>query len=359
MKPFRLIILIAVLWLTGCSSMVLPRNASNPIPSELKPRPDTADEMVVYVIPAPVKINYGSPRAMLLSFVAAGLDFTEKSDTKHLIGHVFFRLRSGGKEVLTGQTTDGSQEEKDVVYKHGYGLGYLGTAFIGRLDDGSKLRRELEDRFRTGEMAYMRFLLSPDVSARMMRYFEEYRDRGYAGWWGEANRPRYREGGACASFAVSVLDVGGLLNQKHTNAWTINLRIPKTLYGGPLFDQFVPFERCIARTILSSRWARADEEYIHCLLWEPTKIHSWLVKAWEQERKTPSGRYILEQTERVRGLVIDARHMSAPNGPLWLDPLTAPNLQGRQPGSRARVERPEAFAAMQAAMKRQRQKMRE
>jgi len=345
--------------LCGCSTMVLPRSSAEHIPPELTPAPQTESELVIYLFPAPADIDYGGPRSLLVSFVKAGLDFTEKSDVKHAIGHAFIRLRSGDEEVLTGQTTDGSWEEADVVRKHGYGLGYLGTTFIGRLDDAESLTEELEDRFETGEMVYIRFLLSRETAARMMRYFHEYRDRGHAGWWGEANRPRYGEGSACASFATSFLDVGGLLRPAYERAWTVSFRIPRTMYGGPLFGEDVAMGACLARTLLTSRWADADEEHVLCLLWDPTLIHHWAVKTWDHERQYPTGNFVLEQTRRVRGLVLDARGVPTPDGPLWLNPAESPNVQGRQPGSRTPVERPEALPALHRAMQLQRARMRE
>ena len=44
-----------------------------------------------------------------------------------------------------------------------------------------------------------------------MEYFHEYRDRGYAQNYGLPLRPRYGEGAGCSAFAVSFLDVAGLL----------------------------------------------------------------------------------------------------------------------------------------------------
>jgi len=315
------------------------------------------DELILYAFPAPVFIDYDTPRALMADFVKGTLDFTEKSETKHAIGHVFVRIKSGGDEVLTGQTTDGNEEEKVVVKKLEYGLGYLGTAFRGDLDGPAKLQRELDDRFEMGEMSYIRFLVSPATSARLMRFYREYRDRGVCRWWGEANRPRYGEGGACASLAAAFLEVGGLLENEYRDRWTVELKVPADLFGGPLLGRRVPMSEVLLENLITSRWARDGEPFVPCILWEPTRIHRWIEQNWKDETERSWGRFMPETHRNAHGLVIDCRALPTPNEPLWLDPVAEPNLQGRQPGSRVAVDFPDEAREMEAAMERQRDAM--
>lgn len=328
-------LLILIFLFTGCVSHQ-PAWQERHRAAETAPWAATENELVVYVFPAPVRISYDNPRALLTTFLAAGLDPTEKSSTKHAVGHVFLRLRWGGRELLTGQTTEGNAEEKLAVNTNGYGLGYLGAFFHGKMDDPAVLEEELQERLDNGEMVYLRLLLNEATAQRLWNYIGEYTARGYDRWWGQANRPRYGEGGACASFTASVLEVGGLLRPEFREQWTVSFRIPQEFYGGPLFNRHVPPAAILADNLIASRWARQTEPHVLCTLWEPTRIHDWILDQWE----TADHDYLPERTRRACGLRLDCRALLVPNDPFWLDPVRHPNPGGRQPGPYSARQQP-------------------
>jgi len=310
----------------------------------------TPDEFVLYLFPAPVKIEYDSPRALMTDFIRGVLGFTKSSGDKHVIGHAFVRLRSSSREILTGQTTISNTEEKAVVCKFHYGLGYFGTAFKGKLNSAVKLEGELQDRNRTGEMSYIRFLLSPETSARMMRYFESYCDHGYYRWWGEANRPRYGEGSACGSFGVSFLDVGGLLEDEYIRRWTVRFRIPVRFFGGPLFSNKVGLVSLLARNIFTSSWASEEEPHVPCMLWDPTMIHDWILNTWNRVHQGVPSKYKTDTIHQARGLVVDCHDVPTPTDSFFKDPITEPNIHGRQHGLKSKDDMREAMTRQLEAM---------
>ncbi len=279
----------------------------------LKPVTEGA-ELFVYTIPCPHGTDWSSPRSLLKSGIFNQVSI--KDPKKHAIGHMFIRLRIPGRpDVITGMTTLSQTEEKDLVLKHGYCLGVLTADLVGKFDDSKKLEDELVQRFPSGLVSYVRFLLHPDTGKRLQEYFQEYSDRKCFEHYGGVNRPRYGEGGGCSAFAVSFIEAAGLMDEEFLKNWYVEVRAPMASLGGPVFGK-----RVAASKILGlSRWARENEPHVLLPMWDPTLAYRWIVDTWKRELKNPSGMYLLEKTDRTLAIVVDARHIPPPGEPVWLE----------------------------------------
>ena len=58
-----------------------------------------AQELTLFTMPAPRKIDWSSPRSLLTSAVTNNLTFQHRSH-KHAIGHVFIQLSHEGRKEL-------------------------------------------------------------------------------------------------------------------------------------------------------------------------------------------------------------------------------------------------------------------
>lgn len=311
------------------------------------PAQDWPDQLTVYAIPAPRPIKWGTPRRLALRALGNMIAF-EHRDYPHPIGHVFVHLRSSstGRDLMTGMTSRSPTEDRDLILKDDYGLGVLGADMMGRLEETEELQEEIQVRARSGLIARMRFLISPEASARLIQFLDQYAAQGDDDHYGGANRPRYAEGGGCSAFGIAFMQLAGLM-QPDFESWRVDFRVPKRLYGGPLNGVRAPMSRVIWE---GRRWANEDEPHVASMFWDPTRMYQWIRRTYRDEQDEPTGRWTTELEEEMRGLTVDARSAPVPSDTIWLeDPAGSANPYGRQesvrreappePASRGELER--------------------
>ncbi len=278
------------------------------------------DVLTVYTMPSPHGINWASPKALAL---AGGLNqlTTFHTSAKHPIGHVFMTLKTQAspQTIIAGMTTFNNTEEVELVMKHGYCLGVLFADLMGKFDDGAELLKQIEERYGTGRVTCMKFLLSPSMGKKLLQYFTEYKEKKCDEHYGGANRPRYAEGGGCSPFGVSFIDVAGFMLPEYEKEWKVTLEVPKRLCGGPAFKKRVSFKSLIN----AGAWAKPGEDSALIEMWDPTLMFRWIVNEWKKEFAEPSGKYILEKNKKTISLILDCRDIEASNEPIW---LSGPNF---------------------------------
>ncbi len=274
------------------------------------------DFLIVYTMPSPHGINWASPKALTL---AGGLNqlTTFHASAKHPIGHVFMALKTSASSetYVAGMTTLNNTEEVELITRHGYCLGVLFADLMGKFDDGAELMKQTEERYETGRVSYMKFLLSPSMGKRLLRYFDEYKEKKCHEHYGGANRSRYAEGGGCSPFGVSFIDVAGFMKSEYEAAWKVSLEVPKKLCGGPAFGKKVSFKSLIT----AGGWAKPGEDSAQLDMWDPTLMYRWMINEWKKEFANPTGKYILEKNKKTMSLVLDCRDIEADESePIWL-----------------------------------------
>lgn len=276
--------------------------------------PEAKDELVVYTIPAPHGSDWTTPRSLLFGGAFNQVTFMHRKHV-HLIGHAFVKLKTSfdGQEVMAGMTTVNNTEEKDLVIKHAYCMGVLFADLMGKFDDPSGLKTQVEERYATGLVTYVRFLLTPETGKRLKQYYNEYVRKECFKHYGGANRPRYGEGGGCSPFAMSFVEVGGLMKPEFEKNWMLTLRIPLELVGGPRFKRVA-----MTRILGANRWAEENEPHAVSVMWDPTLMYRWINNRWKEEFRNPTGEYMLEKRKKTLGLVVDCRGMETPDEPIWL-----------------------------------------
>ena len=327
---------LIVLWLTLFSVSTLLAfgptiPGMSPAEVDLGPRP-ADNELIIYCIPAPRQLVWKNPRRLLGTFMSNYAMAKESKGGTHAIGHVFMGLNVGGREVLAGMTTKDHTEDQKLMKKKGYGLGIIGADMLGRLQTTEKLIKQIPWLCQHGRFGYIRYKISPEIGQRLMQYFDEYVAKGCDKHYGGMNRPRYGEGGGCSAFGVSFLEVAGLVKEEHFANWTINVRIPEKLYGGPYTGRHISMTELAALGPFASSWAKEDEPHIKCFMWEPTLMYLWILKQWNEGNGRPSKGRRAENFGSAFGIVIDETEAPVPTEDIWLCPQSNPNPYGWQPG---------------------------
>ena len=213
-----------------------------------------AGTLRIHVLPPPLGILWDSPESMTYSYALnhqRGNELVAEGRVinPHPIGHVHIEMscERDGETIffpLTGMTSD------EIPYDGlADGIGILFRSYKGRLDpmngNAPKIRGDVELRSRDSTLlGIMDFPLTWEECKHIRGYYTSY--AGSAAWktYGTQFRPRgfvgatnAHEGGGCATFGVSFLEVASLLPRSFmTNKWAreklVGLsRIARAIFG--------------------------------------------------------------------------------------------------------------------------------
>lgn len=284
-------------------------------------------EFILYAFPPATPLDWSSPLKLAYGAGLKGRLVFEHGKNKHTIGHAFMELRKDGKRVeLTGSTTAAdAPSDADFITKHGYGLGVLFAPMKGALDCSDKLDGELIDRYKTGKVMYIRFLINEQAYQRMKNYIDEYRAKGYDKIYNGNNEPRKGTGAGCSAFAMSFLDICGYIDPAFTSAWIRRVNLPKSLVGGPVTGNHVS----LAKTIFKAHWAKPGEESIALALYDPELMYNWLKQTHKQafqlykeqgnykSMKVLGKNFRFDQRGKATGLIVDITDLPPATDPVW------------------------------------------
>lgn len=271
--------------------------------------------MTLYFLPSPEKLNYTSP-----AHLARSLVLSELTLVTHSIGHVIVRIekKQGNKildEVVTAVTTQDNHEERRLLLKEQIGFGILLQSLLGRRETANEIKKELKSRLQSGKIKFLELKINEDAFNRMKGYFLEYHKYEFEKKFGLTNRPRYGEGAGCSAYALSFLDIAGLILPDFTENWKRTLRIPKTLVGGWLTQSKVSFFK-ILFSFGNNDWAQPIDPHFLVSFWDPDLMFSWI----HNLNKGANLNYSFEncQMEKAQGISIDCRSVSVPTESFWL-----------------------------------------
>ncbi len=231
-------------------------------------------EFILYAFPPAVPLNWDTPLKLAYGAGLKGRMVFEHGKNKHTIGHCFMELKGPeGQRELTGATTaPDAPSDADFVTRHGYGLGVLFAPMKGALDSQEKLDSELLDRYQTGKVTFIRFIISRQAYERMQQYLDEYREKGYDSIYNGTNEPRRGKGAGCSAFAMSFLDVCGYVDPFFTKNWIRRVKMPRHLVGGPITGNRVS----LLKLLTKARWAKEGEDFIPLEMWDPQLMFEWV-----------------------------------------------------------------------------------
>jgi hypothetical protein len=281
--------------------------------------PDTAsanlNQLTIYVIPSKVRYDWTSPHTLYKSYMknASRNIFSKKN---YLLGHAFVDLRpaKGGERIFTGMRSDSRDEMKEMIFKKHYGLAVLGADIKGRLETEDELAFKLDKFSHTGQLAFMVLWISDAAVNRLTEFFKSYkaeveRDGSPGARYGGAFWPRFKgEGAGCSAFAISFLDLAGLLRDEF-DEWQVKIDIPMYLIGGPYNNNNVVYLKEIRKAM---SWVDGEESYEHLELFDPSLMYEWIHKAHNTEIINDSIPVVPLNLDHSVGIRIDDRNVPLP-----------------------------------------------
>jgi hypothetical protein len=243
---------------------------------------------------------------------------------RHGIGHLYVELNCGGTRILTGATSTGNTEERQALFKEGYGLGVVFKNYQGKLDAPAEVDEDLRSTRESGRSSFIRFLISPAACQRALDYWIEYQLRGYDRIYAGLNaRPLKGESAGCTAFGMSFLEILGLQAPLFEKQWKTRLVVPRKFVGGPLTGKRVRIWKLLFA--FSAGWdADLSEGGFALDFWDPEKMDQWIRETYEtlasggpQPLTWPTSASRLESSP---GIAVDARSVPVPTGQVFDSP---------------------------------------
>jgi hypothetical protein len=280
-----------------------------------------AQELTMYVLPAPKGIQWTSPHTVLSSYVK-NMMTKNTAGKRHDMGHVIVELKNGNSYALIGMSPAGKYTLSWKVLFCGYGFGGFYYGFKGEMTNAAVNLPEIERRIKNGTVAYIKMKLSSAVFDRVWKYATEYEQYGYNKIYNGTNRPRYGEGAGCSAFGVSFLEVAGLPIEKMAADWIVSVPIQERFIGGPPGGgRYVN----MLGLFFTNKWAdSSNKNFRMASYYEPTVMYNWIVNAYNHNSCIKD--CASEITGEAKGLVFDYSLALPPAGPIWLCDKEEPSL---------------------------------
>lgn len=277
-----------------------------------------ADTLSLYLIRSPFGINWSSPQALAFSTLANQLGGT------HTIGHAFAGVRCDGDDgmapysSITGMTSEGDTEEKELLLKEKVGFGIFWHNFKGRLQHSDEAVKSLALLEKQKRVRTVNFSISPKTCRRLQRYSKEYEMHKIWGAYGLSLDPLLREGAGCTAYAVSFLRVAGIPTDELRKEWSRTVNIPMRYIGGSLNPKKRVDILKLALNPMAGKWATENQPHKVIFFWDPDLMYGWAKRASKRSNKGMKTDQLEISSPSKRQIEIDARGVKTPEGSIWI-----------------------------------------
>lgn len=270
-----------------------------------------AQELTIYSIPAPHKLQWKSPGQLVFSYLRSSFSSSVYRN-KHPIGHMLVHLKDSTHEVITGVSAVRHAGMTRKVLFNVYGLGILFEKIKGQLDETAHNLPEILRRAERGDIAFIRFRISQAAFDRVWNYYEAYKEKELFKIYNGQNHPFTGEGAGCSAFAFSFLETAGLQDMIPDAICKIDRGVPASLIREPGIQRKVS----IFRLLFSRKWAAdKDPQASHYHTYEPTWLYNWIKV--KQPFIPLTGKVQQSWFRKAPGILIDCRNLPVPTGRLW------------------------------------------
>ena len=270
----------------------------------------------LYVFPTPYSYDWTTPQQLAKSVIKNSI-LPSKYNYKASIGHVAVELKCGDQfYALTGMSAKDKTENNRRVLKDKIGLGIMYYPIEGTLQTADQLNQDIAERLGSKDISWIQYQINELTCHRLKTYLTIYRNENLDRVYGLVFNPRKKEGAGCSAFAVSFLEIAGLLTEEHRLNWSRHLFTPKDLnaYNGSANEVSI---FSMARGKNSKQWANNSIDGLEIFFWEPNSMHHWIKKTVQNEQERNPGVYKIQQVGKSVGLFYDARLTIPDLGPLF------------------------------------------
>jgi hypothetical protein len=269
---------------------------------------------------APNAIDWSSPGAM----VRTAIWNTLTGDTNPL-SHVDALVScEGERSELSGMSRVSRWSDYTDILSGRKSLDMLTESYPGNLITEQEIRAELPHYSKLGRVRTLSFKVSKEVCSRTLKYVREYRERDYGKTYaGFTANPFKGEGAGCAAYAMSVLQVAGLLDQTLIAKWTRRLHVPKDLIASKTKSALKNFwDFTLFRW--NGHWGTEGGDSLSIVVFDPELMFNWVAKISDQPETWDKTARALK-SDTILGLEADRSLLETPAGDFWAN-VFPPNV---------------------------------
>jgi len=295
---------------------------------------ETYGELTLYVMPAyPVRMDWDSPRGLLYSTLKAAI-FNGELTLGHLSVEVSCGLteRGGGpvkkdpsNYLLSSSVPGPNDPSVELLLERKIGFSLQESSWAGAVETPKQVYGSFKIvNGKPKRFSAVKFMIPESSCKRLTTYFREYSAMAPNLSYGNSPRPRRKEGSGCTSFAVSFLELAGIMTPEMRKDWGVTVRVPLSLMAGYQGLKEISVWDII-RSSDSRDWARVNEPHMNLETFEPRLMHEWvsaLAKS-PQALRAIGGEMDTALNHGLRGIPairIDRRNVPTPKEPIFLGP---------------------------------------
>ncbi len=259
-----------------------------------------------YFFSSPHGINWDSPSSLLKSALKNAF-----SPKNRILGHVAIEVRSKDSSFYEFTSmTDTNKHLYDKLFVQKIGFGLMVSEFPGRLETQEELHKEVQEKYLTGEIQKVSYLISDSNLERLKTYLKEYKENGNDQKYSGLDKdPRYLEGAGCAPFCLAVSEILSLRDDSSQKGWIKEIKIPCEIIG----DKDNPVSMIgIFQNNKMNDWANKNEANKLIKFWDLDQIFLSIKNSQYKD-------FVKKRTiGKANEFLFDRKHIKASQEPLWL-----------------------------------------
>lgn len=277
----------------------------------------SGQSLTIYAIPSPKPLNWKSPHHLLVSLSKNYMIKQKKVYSNRQIGHVFIEIiDANGDSLYTSMSTKDDESYDDVIKKK-KGMAVLFKRYAGLTEPPEDIKKEITGRADDGRIAFVRFLITEAAVMHLKNFIDSFCLLGYDKIYGGMNLPRKGKGTGCSSYAVSFLEIIGLLKEEFKEHWMVKVDVPEKLISDSVNTSKVR----LRRILFTFHWADKDKKSKQYLNYEPSKMFRWITYLYDHKNLAEKKGFRLVHQAKAKGLEIDSRDICRLKYPLFGDSL--------------------------------------
>jgi hypothetical protein len=239
-------------------------------------------ELLFYRAPKP--LDWSSPRRLLVSTLKNRFHWVGGHFYPHPISHVNIVLRTSTGQVYPRGMALASSP-LGYLYRFLFKRSSLDTLVVnlpGRFIDEKWIWSPLPQYKSQGYVQSLKILLTPEQCSRIEYYLLLYEKSNMNRIYGAlASDPLKGQGAGCSAFAVSLLELLGLITPDIENSWSRQLRIPEDMVTSKKRVARFGFFRMLFGADVA--WAEDSEPHYSLRFWDPEKMFNWCQRILRNE----------------------------------------------------------------------------
>lgn len=242
-------------------------------------------EMTLYAIKSPKKLNWKTPRSLLLTTALNFIKIGNGRRVRHEIGHAFLGFKcEGQEEVISGMTGGDNGDSFKNLIKHKHGMSIILEDAPGEFEYTEKAKNAIEDLSKAYRINALKVEISEDQCQQMAQWYEDYSSLPEHIYGGLDKRPLRGEGSGCSAYAMSYFEVADVDFEFFNEEFLKTIYVPKHLLGGYIGNG----RKVKALSVLKdrTRLATPNEDALRLEFYDPTDMYYWIQNKWLEFKKT-------------------------------------------------------------------------